>query len=253
MSAAMSSDLTFITNESGKSLRDRFGVLLGDDTRLFDCLVGYFFISGFHKLHPALTKTEKIRILIGIKTDGATYELIQTAKEQQEFILESHAQVRERVPGEILGELQISGDSADMEDGVRKFVEWIKSGKLEIRAYPSERLHAKLYIMTFHEGDRDKGRVITGSSNFTEAGLQNNLEFNVEQCWSPEQIATRLQAAYPDDPTMRISHETIDTSLYVLPRGALKRELLRALRHRRTHRRTHRQTGGGGGAGGRKL
>ncbi len=30
----MSSDLTFITNESGKYLRDRFGVLLGDDTRL---------------------------------------------------------------------------------------------------------------------------------------------------------------------------------------------------------------------------
>jgi hypothetical protein len=29
----MSSDLTFITNESGKSLRDRFGVLLGDDRR----------------------------------------------------------------------------------------------------------------------------------------------------------------------------------------------------------------------------
>jgi superfamily II DNA or RNA helicase len=176
----MSSDLTFITNESGKSLRDRFGVLLGDDTRLFDCLAGYFFISGFHKLHPALTNTEKIRILIGIKTDGATCELIQTAKEQQEFVLESHAQVRERVPGEILGELQKSGDSSDIEDGVRKFVEWIKSGKLEVRAYPSERLHAKLYIMTFHEGDRDKGRVITGSSNFTEAGLQNNLEFNVE-------------------------------------------------------------------------
>ena len=34
--------------------------------------------------------------------------------------------------------------------------------------------------MTFVEGDRDKGRVITGSSNFTEAGLQDNLEFNVE-------------------------------------------------------------------------
>jgi superfamily II DNA or RNA helicase len=176
----MSSDLTFITNESGKSLRDRFGVLLGDDTRLFDCLVGYFFISGFHALHPALTKTEKIRILIGIKTDGATNELIQTAKKQQESVLESHAQVRERVPGEILGELQKSGDSSDIEDGVRQFVEWIKSGKLEVRAYPSERLHAKLYIMTFQEGDRDKGRVITGSSNFTEAGLQDNLEFNVE-------------------------------------------------------------------------
>ena len=172
--------MTFITNEHGQHLGDRFGILLGDYTRFFDCLVGYFFISGFHRLHPALTKTEKIRILIGIKSDGATYELIQTAKEQQEFVLESHAQVRERVPGEILTEFQKSGDSAQIEEGVGKFVEWIKSGKLEVRAYPSERVHAKLYIMTFHEGDRDFGRVITGSSNFTEAGLQDNLEFNVE-------------------------------------------------------------------------
>lgn len=176
----MSSDLTFITNELGKHLRDRFGVLLRDDTRSFDCLVGYFFVSGFHKLHPALTKTEKIRILVGIKTDRAIYELIQGAKAQQEFVLESHAQVRKCVPGEILGELQKSDDSSDIEEGIRKFVEWIRSGKLEVRAYPSERVHAKLYIMTFHEGDRDKGRVITGSSNFTEAGLQDNLEFNVE-------------------------------------------------------------------------
>ena len=82
----MSTDLTFITNESGKSLHELFGFLLGDDKRLFDCLVGYFFISGFHKLHPALAKTEKIRILNGIKTDGATCDLLQTAKRQQEFV-----------------------------------------------------------------------------------------------------------------------------------------------------------------------
>lgn len=154
--------------------------MLGDDTRLFDCLVGYFFISGFHKLHLALAKTEKIRILIGVKTDRVTCDLIQTAKGQQQFVLESHANVRERLPSQILGELQTSGDTSDIEEGVRKFVEWIKSGKLEVRAYPSERVHAKLYIMTFHDGDRDKGRVITGSSNLTEAGLQENLEFNVE-------------------------------------------------------------------------
>jgi len=51
---------------------------------------------------------------------------------------------------------------------------------LEVRAYPSQNIHAKLYIMTFIEGDRDIGRVITGSSNFTRAGLIDNLEFNVE-------------------------------------------------------------------------
>src|ERR1019366_4546568 len=99
-------------------------------------------ISGFHKLHPALTKTEKIRILIGIQTDQTTYDLLQTAKAQQEFVLESHALVKERVPDDILSELQKSGDSADIENGVLQFVEWIKSGKLEVRAYPSERIHA---------------------------------------------------------------------------------------------------------------
>ncbi|MBT7190640.1 MAG: helicase, partial [Anaerolineae bacterium] len=48
------------------------------------------------------------------------------------------------------------------------------------KAYPSQRIHAKLYIMTFKEGDRDQGRVITGSSNLTQSGLVDNLEFNVE-------------------------------------------------------------------------
>ena len=56
----MSSDLTFLTNEPGKSLRDRFSVLLRDGTQFFDCLVGYFFISGFYKLYPALEDVETI-------------------------------------------------------------------------------------------------------------------------------------------------------------------------------------------------
>ncbi|MBX3458568.1 MAG: helicase [Planctomycetes bacterium] len=176
----MSSDLTFITNEAGQDLRARFAVLLGANTRCFDCLVGYFFISGFHNLHKSLDTTEKVRILVGIKTDKATFELIQTAKAQKELALESHAQVKEGVPTGILQEIEKSGDSAEIEQGVRRFVEWIKSGKLEVRAYPSERVHAKLYIMTFVDGHIDKGRVITGSSNLTEAGLQENLEFNVE-------------------------------------------------------------------------
>jgi len=157
----MSSDLTFLTNEPGNSLRDRFSVLLGDDTSFFDCLVGYFFISGFYKLYPALANVEKIRILIGLQTDRTAYELLQQAKEQSELPLKSHASVKEQVPPNVLGELEKSADSVEIETGVHKFVEWVRSGKLEIKAYPSENLHAKVYIMTFAEGDRDKGRVIT--------------------------------------------------------------------------------------------
>jgi IS30 family transposase len=57
------------------------------------------------------------------------------------------------------------------------------------------------------------------------------------QRWSPEQIARGLPQRYPDDRTMRISHEAIYTYLYVLPCGALKRELARSLRRRHRFRR----------------
>ena len=176
----MSSDLTFITNENGRSLADRFRVLLGNNTHEFDCLVGYFYLSGFRHLADSLISAKKIRILIGLSTDQPTYELLSQAKEQTHLDLHSHAEAKEVVPVEILAELEYADDSKDVESGVRQFVEWVKSGKLEVRVFPSAKLHAKLYIMSFVDGHIDKGRVVTGSSNFSQSGLVDNLEFNVE-------------------------------------------------------------------------
>ena len=48
--------------------------------------------------------------------------------------------------------------------------------------------------------------------------------------WSPEQIANRLKVDFPDDESMRISHEAIYQALYVQGRGALRRELVACLR-----------------------
>jgi len=48
--------------------------------------------------------------------------------------------------------------------------------------------------------------------------------------WSPEQIANRLKLDFPDDESMRISHEAIYQALYVESRGALQRELVSCLR-----------------------
>jgi superfamily II DNA/RNA helicase len=170
-------DLTFITNEPKKNLLDRFKVLI-KDTQFFDALVGYFYTSGFYALYKSLEGTEKIRILIGISTNPKTAELINQSK-QPEFQF-SHAETKEHFSNLIAEEMGISEDSRQIEEGVHKFLEWLRDGKLQIRAYPTENIHAKVYIMSFLEGDRDVGRVITGSSNFTQAGLVDNLEFNVE-------------------------------------------------------------------------
>ena len=176
----MNSDLTFITNEKGQNLKERFGVLI-KDTKFFDCLVGYFYASGFHAIYKTLKNTKKIRIIIGISTNLQTYDLMQKATPSEQSALQfSSAETKEKLGEDIEVEMENAEDSEKTEDGIYTFIDWVKTGKLEIRAYPSEKIHAKVYIMTFGEGDRDKGRVITGSSNFTQAGLMDNLEFNVE-------------------------------------------------------------------------
>jgi transposase, IS30 family len=59
----------------------------------------------------------------------------------------------------------------------------------------------------------------------------------MELWWSPEEISRRLQLEFPDDPMMRVSHETIYQSLFVQGRGELRRELHRCLRTGRAQRR----------------
>lgn len=170
-------DLTFITNEQGNNLSDRFNVLI-KSTKFFDALVGYFYTSGFHQIYKTLETTEKIRILIGISTNRDTYTQIE--KSRQESLQFSQAETKESFSNQTVREMEECKDNPEVEQGITKFIEWLKSKKIEIRAYPSGNIHAKLYIMSFNEDDRDTGRVITGSSNFTKSGLMDNLEFNVE-------------------------------------------------------------------------
>ncbi|WP_211286923.1 IS30 family transposase [Caldimonas caldifontis] len=66
------------------------------------------------------------------------------------------------------------------------------------------------------------------------------------RAWSPEQIANRLLIDFPDDTSMRISHEAIYQSLYVQGRGALRRELTACLRTGRALREPRQRARGRG-------
>ncbi|MEN3070773.1 IS30 family transposase, partial [Uliginosibacterium sediminicola] len=60
--------------------------------------------------------------------------------------------------------------------------------------------------------------------------------------WSPQQIAARLRFMHPDDPTQHVSHETIYAAIYAHPRGALKKDMIAALRQEKATRGRTRST-----------
>jgi transposase, IS30 family len=73
--------------------------------------------------------------------------------------------------------------------------------------------------------------------------LDNNIPlrefvlFHLYKNWSPEQIAKRLKILYPENNDMHISHETIYSYVYVLPKGKLRNKIISALRQKRKYRR----------------
>jgi IS30 family transposase len=103
-----------------------------------------------------------------------------------------------------------------------------KSAKLasnpRLRGYVQERLAGAIVA--------SGGRTVTGPSTAPWKGRNkpHRQDRRWVSGWSPQQISERLKLEFPDDPTMRISHEAIYQSLFVQSRGALKRELVACLR-----------------------
>lgn len=175
-------DLKFFTNEPERDLYSRFATILKSNTQFFDILVGYFRASGFFKMYEALDSVEKIRILVGLNVDRFTVKIIDRATNEVQVAAISAADGKTIIGEEVEREFEETTSSAEVEQGVRIFLDWLKSGKLEMRMYTEAPIHAKVYILRKNQEKVPDtfGSVITGSSNFSEAGLVNNLEFNVE-------------------------------------------------------------------------
>ena len=182
----MTNDLKFFTNEEGSTLYDRFKKTLAH-TKYFDILVGYFRSSGFFRLYKEFETIEEVRILVGLNIDKTIFQIIEESQiKPGDFDFEQSDRVKENISDTVIREIEGADDTKEVEDGILKFVEFLKSGKIKIKAHPSQRIHAKVYIIRHNVGFPDFGRVITGSSNFSESGLYANREFNVELKDSPD-------------------------------------------------------------------
>ncbi len=173
----------FFTNQESNTLLNKIKGIFenNSDIENFNALVGYFRASGYFKIRPFLENVPQIRILVGIDVDK-----ILAKYQSKGLLFQGDAnQTLVEFLTEIKSDIQESDYQEDIEKGILQFIEDVATKKIEIKAHPSKKLHAKIYIFKPKGWNEHKpGTVITGSSNLTESGLggteQFNYEFNVQ-------------------------------------------------------------------------
>ena len=173
----------FFTNRDGNTLMKEFeGVLTNNPAiKNLDSVVGFLRASGYFSLRPFLDSINKARILIGIDVD----KYIVQAHNAGTLFFGAEKEVREDYLEQLRKDIEHAHYSKEVEVGIRQMAEDIASGKLELRAHPSKKIHAKIYLLypdNFNE--YTLGAAITGSSNLSGNGLgisdEKQYEFNVK-------------------------------------------------------------------------
>lgn len=123
----------------------------------------------------------RVRILIGIDVD----KYIAQAANQGRIFFGAEEEVREECLRKIRRDIESSNYKKEVEDGMFQMIQDLIDGKLELRAHPSKKIHAKLYILYPDDFNQySQGVAITGSSNLSGNGLgiseDKQYEFNVK-------------------------------------------------------------------------
>ncbi len=142
-----------------------------------------------------------------------------------------------RGPATVSRELRRNAATRAGSTGYRASVAQWKADMAAKRPKPAKlvanpRLHAYVHERLSGQIKTPDGKVVRGPEppRFTGINKPHRKHRGWSSAWSPEQISNRLKVDFPDDESMRISHEAIYQSLYIDGRGALKRELVWCLR-----------------------
>lgn len=172
----------FFTNRGGNTLMKEFEGILQNNPQVknLDAVVGFLRASGYFALRPFLDGINKVRILIGIDVDK------YIARGHQKGMLFMGAEeVKEECLQLLKKDIEQSHYNKKVEDGMLQMLQDMIDGKLELRAHPSKRIHAKFYILYPDNFNQHTfGAAITGSSNLSGNGLgigdDKQYEFNVK-------------------------------------------------------------------------
>lgn len=171
------------TNRNGNTLIKEFeGVLQHNpQIRNLDAVVGFLRASGYFSLRPFLDNIGKVRVLIGIDVD----KYIAKAAQQGKLFFGAEEEVKEEYLRKIRTDIETSNYRKDIEDGMYLMVQDLLEKKLELRAHPSKKIHAKIYVLYPDNFNQySQSMAITGSSNLSGNGLgitqDKQYEFNVK-------------------------------------------------------------------------
>ncbi len=183
MSIIQQSNSHIFTNRDGNTLMKEFeGVLQHNpQIRNLDAVVGFLRASGYFSLRPFLDSINKVRVLIGIDVD----KYIAEAARQGKLFFGAEDDVKQDCLRQIRKDIESSNYKKEVEDGMFQMVQDLIDGKLELRAHPSKKIHAKIYVLYPDDFNQyTQGMAITGSSNLSGNGLgiteERQYEFNVK-------------------------------------------------------------------------
>lgn len=183
MSTIQLSNSHIFTNRDGNTLIKEFeGVLQHNpQIRNLDAVVGFLRASGYFSLRPFLDNIGKVRVLIGIDVD----KYIAKAAQQGKLFFGAEEEVKEEYLRKIRTDIETSNYRKDIEDGMYLMVQDLLDKKLELRAHPSKKIHAKIYVLYPDNFNQySQSMAITGSSNLSGNGLgitqDKQYEFNVK-------------------------------------------------------------------------
>lgn len=171
------------TNKNGNTLMCEFEGVLSNNPSIknLDAVVGFLRASGYFSLRPFLDNINKARVLIGINVD----KYIAEAARQGRIFFGAEEEVKADCLQQIRRDIEQSGYKREIEDGIFQMVTDLVDGKLELRAHPSKKIHAKIYVLYPDDFNQyTQGIAITGSSNLSGNGLgiteDKQYEFNVK-------------------------------------------------------------------------
>lgn len=173
---------TFATNDETRRVADALSDLITHRLELWNepfelaIATGYFNPDGFNLLADCLEEVGNVRLLLGAEPTSPDREIrhldpeippSRSKRARLNRALEGHKR-------DIEDDRNLLGFHHEADAKARRLVEWLRSGRVQVRRLEKRFLHGKAFLITSHSDS-----VLAGSSNFTYSGLARNSELNL--------------------------------------------------------------------------